>query len=238
LDKRKIKLAGLEVGNEINWSAFNGDFDVPGEGRVYGLAELEDHQHLIASRVARGYEAYVNVVAEVYSIRQSLDVNRLVPIISAGLADAGLPGARGKRLDAVSINATLSYLRSAGMDRYVDAYGIHMYPNVSEIGQSLSSLGATTLSSCSSSQDAKPCWISEWGVPSREDSCSADVEQLGAVSSLLKAMDTPIQTGRVVGLIYFSWTGEPRNGGENQFDIYRCGAVTQSGSLILRYRNN
>src|SRR5262249_41623533 len=35
-----VVFADLELGNEINWTAFNSDFPIPGEGRVFGEADL------------------------------------------------------------------------------------------------------------------------------------------------------------------------------------------------------
>ena len=40
LDANGIVLAGIELGNEINWAAFNPEFPLPGEGKILSLNDL------------------------------------------------------------------------------------------------------------------------------------------------------------------------------------------------------
>jgi hypothetical protein len=40
LDENGVVLAGVELGNEINWADFNGDFPVPGQGKSFTLEDL------------------------------------------------------------------------------------------------------------------------------------------------------------------------------------------------------
>src|ERR1700722_7583978 len=40
LDANGIVLAGIELGNEINWAAFNPEFPLPGEGKILSLSDL------------------------------------------------------------------------------------------------------------------------------------------------------------------------------------------------------
>ena len=42
LDANGIALAGVELGNEINWAAFNPEFPLPGEGKILNLQDLAD----------------------------------------------------------------------------------------------------------------------------------------------------------------------------------------------------
>src|SRR5436190_3928291 len=122
-----ITFAALELGNEINWAGFNGEFPVPGEGRVFGSEDLERDPE--ARQVAEGYRAYLLTLRVLKDIRDHSRLNRQTPILSAGLADPGLAGPRlGAKADAVTITATLRYLRENGMDTLVDAYGVHTYP--------------------------------------------------------------------------------------------------------------
>src|SRR5207244_1661408 len=87
-----ITLAALELGNEINWAAFNGEFPIPGEGRVFGREDLEQDPE--ARRVAAGYRAYLRTLSVLKDIRDHSRFNRGTPILSAGLAD---PGSAGRR---------------------------------------------------------------------------------------------------------------------------------------------
>jgi hypothetical protein len=129
LDEAGVALEGVELGNEINWTAFNGEFPIPGRGRVYGYEDLD--REPIARRVAAGFRAYIRTAAELKRIRDGSRLNARTPIISAGLADFGAPGPRpGEVTDVVSIPATLRYLREHGLDEFVDAYGVHTYPEI------------------------------------------------------------------------------------------------------------
>jgi hypothetical protein len=117
-----ITFAALELGNEINWAAFNGEFPLPGEGRVFGRADLAGDPE--AAKIAEGYRAYLRTLSVLKDIRDHSRLNRKTPILSAGLSDPGAAGSRpGSKTDAVAIGATLEYLRANGMDTLVDAYG-------------------------------------------------------------------------------------------------------------------
>jgi hypothetical protein len=60
----------------------------------------------------------------------------------------------------------LQFLRDHGMDQFVDAYGIHFYPqgNASPAAR-LSSLQRDVAECGSGDGGEKPCWLTEWGLP-------------------------------------------------------------------------
>jgi hypothetical protein len=127
LESLGITFAALELGNEINWAGFNGEFPIPGEGRVFGREDLEQDPE--ACQVAGGYRAYLRTLTVLKDIRDHSRFNRETPILSAGLADPGSAGSRPTmKADAVTIPATLEYLRASGVDSLVDAYAVHTYP--------------------------------------------------------------------------------------------------------------
>ena len=57
LEQSGVVLGGLELWNEINWTAFNGDFPVPGERRIFSYPDLGSDQE--AKDVATGYRRYM-----------------------------------------------------------------------------------------------------------------------------------------------------------------------------------
>jgi hypothetical protein len=62
------------------------------------------------------------------SARDASKLNRTTPILSAGLADWGLPRPHpGSKLDEVSIPDTIAFLRQNGLDKLADGYGVHVY---------------------------------------------------------------------------------------------------------------
>ena len=61
LDANGIVLAGMELGNEINWAAFNPEFPLPGEGKILSLSDLSHDPE--GKRIADGFRQYVKVLA-------------------------------------------------------------------------------------------------------------------------------------------------------------------------------
>ena len=128
-DANDIVLAGIELGNEINWAAFNAEFPLPGEGKVFSLADLSRDPE--AKQIAKGFLQYLKILAVLKEVRDHSRLNRDTPIILAGLVGA----ADGDRTynnegeDKVSLPATIAFMRAHGLDSLVDGYGIHTYPS-------------------------------------------------------------------------------------------------------------
>lgn len=227
LDDAGVALEAIELGNEINWTAFNGEFPIPGRGRVYGYEDLE--REPIARRVAAGFRAYIRTAAELKRIRDGSRLNARTPIVSAGLADLGAPGPRrGEVTDAVSIPATLRYLREHGLDEFVDGYGVHTYPEIDASAAARNaSLRTNVLAECRPPGAGKPCWLTEWGFPTRELTCPAKDESRAAlVAEVMNAMREFSREGRLRAAIYYQWSGS-----EDPLGVYRCGGLTESGRL-------
>ena len=223
-----ITLAALELGNEINWAAFNGEFPVTGEGRVFGREDLDQDPE--ARQVAEGYRAYLRTLSVLKDLRDHSHLNRETPILSAGLADPGLAGPRpGAKADAVTITATLRYLRENGMDALVDAYAVHTYPWAKTAADRLNQLAEDTFAECRSPAHGKPCWLTEWGLPAVGEACNSnDFPRAARAGELLSDFQQFISQGRLNGLLYFSWN-------DAKYGIYRCGALTESGQSVLGF---
>src|SRR5215472_4560438 len=165
LEASGVVLAGLELGNEINWAPFNGDFPVPGEGNVFGDADLYGNPE--AEIIAAGYRAYMASLQALRQIRDASALNQATPVISAGLSNPGAPriggvAVDGMAVDAVSINATLNYLRAYGLDTTADSYGIHFYPSASATpAQRYNDLANNALTQCG--KYGVSCTVTEWG---------------------------------------------------------------------------
>ncbi|MBV8926290.1 MAG: hypothetical protein JOZ74_13065 [Bradyrhizobium sp.] len=232
LEAAGIHLTAFELGNEINGPFFNGDF-VPAEasGRVLGLPDLDNASDPEGRTIAASYRAYLRVAAAMKDVRDHSKLNQKTPIISAGLADGGLPGKRaGQKLDGVSIPATLRFLRDNGLDDLADGYGVHVYPG-GQAKQPVASfarlLQADAFAECTA---RKPCWLTEWGFDNSDKSCPPDERQRGQLIETMRgALKTFAQQGRLAASIYYSW-GRP---GELGSSIERCGALTSAGKLAL-----
>lgn len=229
LEAAGVRLAAFELGNEINWAAFNQDFPLPGTGRVYGETDLETDP--TGQVLAAGFKRYVDTLAMLNRMRSALSVNRGTPIISAGLVDAGQAGSvRPVKADAVALPATLRYLRSLGMDRYVDGYGIHLYPRPRNMPEGIvNHLAAITLSECG----VRPCWITEWGAVTVEKNCNThDTDRLALIDETLQALAPYEANGEVAARILFTWAPSP-NDGKRTFSATACGVLTDGGRHAL-----
>lgn len=105
LDASGVVLASIELGNESNWSTFNGDFPLPGEGKVFGLDDLSHNPE--GKQVARGLVQYLKILAVLKDARDHSTSNKTTPIFSAGLSPTGRARVvtGGNREDGVSIEA-------------------------------------------------------------------------------------------------------------------------------------
>ena len=235
LDENHIVLAGMELGNEINWTAFNPEFPLPGKGANFGLDDLYHDPE--AKQIAKGYLQYLKILAALKDVRAHSQLNQHAPIILAGLADDGAEGPRPKsQTDSVSINATIQFLRANGLDKLVDFYGIHTYPWESTPARREMHLENFALAECHPANSAagKPCWITEWGIPNKDMSCPLD-------DTVRAAMAQEIMTDfrqfaaerRLFGAMYFAWNSDPWARTVDPLTIYRCGALTAGGKLAL-----
>jgi hypothetical protein len=227
LAERKIPLVGLEFDNEINSAPFNGDFPVPGRGKVMDLADLSTDP--VGQRVAKSYDAYLRLLGILKEVRDRSSAYRSTPIVSAGLANAFPPGVHpGVQMDSVTLNATLEYLRGHGLDRLVDGYGVHTYFTPGESAEARFRRLNRVLGDCAVGAGGKPCWLTEWGVRNPQPGCDADDHQRAAeAAQTLQHLDPAIRDGRVKALFYYEWDGNDPLG------IYRCGHLMETGRVVL-----
>jgi hypothetical protein len=236
LDANGIVLAGLELGNEINWTAFNPEFPLPGKGMNFGLADL--YKDAEAKQVAKGFLQYLKILAALKDVRDRSKLNRHTPIILAGLADSGAEGARpGSKTDSVSINATIQFLRANGLDKLVDFYGIHTYPWEKTPARRKMHLEQYAVAECRAANSAsgKPCWITEWGIGNKDMSCPLnDDARAILVKETTDDFREIAKQGRLIGAMYFAWDTDPWSKTVDPLSVYRCGALTKGGKLALQ----
>jgi hypothetical protein len=234
LDNAGVVLAGLELGNEINWAAFNPEFPLPGEGKVFNLAELSTDPE--GQKIAAGYLQYLKILAVLKQVRDASTINRTTPIISAGLSPAGAARTEptgGRREDAVTIDATLQFLRAHGLDQYVDAYGIHIYPSQNTASGRSAAIATQDVSECGLG-GGKPCWVTEWGFDNSDVSCPLDDSaRTVLVKEAMSTFNNLSLAHRVSAVIYFSWDSDPWEKQVSPGSVYRCGALTDAGRAAL-----
>lgn len=228
LESEGIVLAGLELGNEINWS--NHDLGQSGTGRVLTLEDLGSNPK--GQQVARGYLQYIKLLAVLKDIRDHSTLNRHTPIISAGSGELD-HGIKGR--DAVSLKAMIQFLRANGMDKYVDAYGVHFYPEGNTTPAARLSSLQRDFAECGAGGGGKPCWLTEWGLPVHTGkSCPVnDDNRIRIFSELRDDFRQLAQQGRLKGLLFYTWQGDFRSGENNPYAVFICGASTKSGRLAI-----
>jgi len=242
LETAGIKLAGFELGNEINSPMFNADFSLPaetaGHSKEFNLGDLCHDPE--ARRVAGGYIQYLKLLAVIKDARSHSKLNQHTPIISAGLVfneNPDAPRDKNVKLDAVSATATLDYMRANGLDTLVDAYGIHTYPWANDPGVPAAAKGRRdrlakyVLAECrpEGSKGGKPGWITEWGFANHDTACPVhETEQVILVKEMRADFRPYIQEKRVLALFYYAWIDDSEG-----FGVYRCNGLTQTGSLAI-----
>ena len=246
LDANNLELAGIELGNEINWAAFNPEFPLPGEGKILGLQDLDHDPE--GKQIARGFLQYIKILAALKEVRDHSHLNRGAPIISAGLVDAkdGDPLYNNKKEDMVSLSATITFLRAHGLDALVDAYGVHTYPSPGQPGNPTAAarraerLDSVTFAQCHATGQStgKPCWVTEWGFGNNDVSCPPnEFGRTLLIEEVRRDFDAVAAEHRLVGIDYFSWDSDPWSKQVDSSSLYRCGALTDSArQAVAPYR--
>jgi hypothetical protein len=167
LEVAGVRLTAMELGNEINAAGYNGDIPMPGTGRVLGLGNLNNPKDPEGPAITNGFPNYLRVMEARKDVPDHSKLNKLTPILLAGLADWGLPSAKAWDAKAeVSLADTIEFLRQSGLDKLVDGYGVHVYPTGDPHATVSARMGEleknNIFSECSRN---KPCWLTEWGFP-------------------------------------------------------------------------
>lgn len=242
LDANGITLAGIELGNEINWAAFNPEFPLPGEGKILSLSDLANDPE--GKQIARGFLQYLKILAVLKQVRDHSRLNRNAPIISAGMVSApdGEKLHNNKREDMVSLPATMAFLRANGLDSLVDGYGIHSYPWADHPGDPVAAFQRAVrfetvdLAPCRAAGQpgGKPCWITEWGFPNGDFSCPVkDSARALLVQEMRGNFAKAAAEHRLAGITYFAWNSDPWSKQPDADSVYRCGGLTQAGRLAV-----
>ncbi len=224
LDKKQVVLTAVELGNELNWTDFNGDFPTPGRGISFTFADLSKDPE--AKKVAKGFLQYLKVLKALKEVRDNSKLNKNTPIITAGMAacSGGVWQTKSK-IDGVSIPATYQFLRAHGLDEIVDGYGVHDYPAVVKAGDkaALEQRNSDLDKNIFPAGNGKPYWITEWGFPSNAASSDDDKERARSVSELRSYFQHIHKEGRLGGLFWYVWN-EP-----DKCSIYRNGQIMEAG---------
>ncbi len=235
LESAGVVLAGLELGNEINWAGFPQKIS---NGRTLDLNDLSGDP--LGQQVAAGFRKYLQILTVLKDVRDHSRLNARTPIISAGLSPVGPAGTQPNFFTthgfSVTASATLSYLRANGLDNLVDAYGIHYYPRENNPDARRMRMDTYAVSECRPAQSAagKPCWITEWGVDNNDRACPLDDRGRAVIiQETMNNFRDLARQGRLLVVLYYSWNSPPGSAEASSTSIFRCGKLTEAGRLAL-----
>lgn len=221
IDAMGIRIDAVEPGNEINYSAYNGDlavYEKPGRQTPRSVSD-------VANRPAfeRGLDAYVGAIRITREELQATVHSRDALLISAGLSDVGIEEADDRGMERLDPGAFISLLRQRGIDALIDGYGIHVYPG-RKSGAALTRYLTALLGFCRPEGEGKPCWVTEWGIANTALSCPVDDrERERAIRAVRRSFAALMEEGRVNAAFYYDWDTQPL------YSVWRCGVLSAAG---------
>jgi hypothetical protein len=212
----------------------NADFPAKNSGRVLGLDDLNNPNDAEARQIAAGYLQYIKIMAVVKDVRDHSKLNKATPIITGGLANAGLPGPKSFNNQlATSVADTIEFLQQHGSDEFVDGYAVHAYTS-GDPRQTIAQRTAVLDSIFHACTPIKPCWLTEWAFNNRDQSCPIhDATRVQLVQAQRTTLNHFIDQGRLAASLYYSWDGDFPGQKENMGALFRCGSLTDAGKLAL-----
>lgn len=226
LERRRLSLLAVQVGNEINWT-FNGDLPVsPVKG--IGAVRTDPQQQPWGAAFEQGLDRYVDIARVVKSLRDGSQANHGAKVIAAGLARIRSSFAAAMGAQSVDPVTTLQMLAARGLDSVIDGRAIHLYPQPSELPEERQKALDTALSDCVVDSTTEGCWLTEWGFNNFSRSCpDDDAVRRKLVEETRWAIDQAAAKGRLASAFYFEWEGKsPRS-------VWRCGRLSPAGQIAV-----
>ncbi|MBD9651509.1 glycoside hydrolase [Ensifer sp. ENS09] len=224
IDALGIRLEAVEPGNEINLAGYNGDlavYEKPGQATPRHLGELKDPQAF-----GKGLDNYVAALKVTRDAVQA-SANSKAIIVSAGLSDMGAKEADRQGMERLDPGEVIALLKARGMDKLVDAYGIHIYPARKDKA-AITSIVTRLLDFCVPADRGRPCWVTEWGIANTARSCPLDDrEREGAMSAMRTVFERFAAEKRLDAAYYYDWDTQ------QNYRLWRCGALSPAGVLAI-----
>jgi len=229
IDGMGIRIDAVEPGNEINYSAYNGDlvvYEKPGGRTPRNVSEIADR-----AAFERGLEAYVGAVRITREELRRTVHSRDALLISAGLSDVGTREADSRGMERLDSGEFISLLRERGVDALVDGYGIHLYPGRKD-DAALKRYVTELLAFCRPEGEGRPCWVTEWGIANTALSCPVDDREREApIRTVRRSFETLMEKGRLKAAFYYDWDTQP------VYSVWRCGVLSAAGIAATQVGN-
>lgn len=225
IDDKGIRLDAVEPGNEINYSAYNGDLLVyrkPGGRTPRSVAAIADRHAF-----ARGLDTYVEAVRITREELRATRHSSGAAVVSAGLSDISVSEADRRGMERLDPGEVISLLREKGIDDVVDGYGIHVYPGPRRDTALMRDV-TNLLDFCRDGDAGKPCWVTEWGLANTARSCPIDDrERERAVRAVRSAFQLLMAERRLEAAFYYDWDTQP------SYSVWRCGTLSPAGVAAI-----
>ena len=232
-DFHQIPLIGLELGNELNWSGYNGDLPLAERGRV--IASDADWTQQQRDLFAAGLDRYRAVVDITRSSLAKYPSLAKVKLISAGLSDINSNFIIGSGATYVAPDLVYQAFGARDLFDRFDAVGIHLYEPLRFANDLDTRTGLIDrqLASCGESIFAqRPCWLTEFGTALPHQDCAPDdARRIGVMQPLLQYLDEPGNAERVPLGFYYDWNDDAG------FSLVRCGRPTELTRTLPRVKD-
>lgn len=170
---RGLRISGVQIDNEFNSAAFNGDLPLVKGGAILRSGSETGYAFWGAYRM--GMERVVEVLSIVSTSLKASERYKEVPVVLGGLARPTDTWIRNIGGSLVEPDLALRTLLALGAGRHIDAYAIHVYPQVPRAQWSKPEVvirdyfekrmaELTTVTGT-----AKRWWITEWGFARRRE---------------------------------------------------------------------
>jgi len=221
-----LPLIGIELGNELNWSGYNGDLPLDKNGQI--IADIADLPPAFSDGLDR-YAAVFESARKILAERPSLHA---VKLVSAGLADINTDFIRRSGASYVRPSLVHDIFASRGIFMDADAVGVHLYEPLRSARQKddRAAMIAGQLDACGKADFAnRPCWITEFGSALPQDVCAPnDAQRTALLAPLLMQLQAPGAAARVPFAFYYDWNED------KGFALERCGHLTALAETLSR----
>ena len=223
LDGDGLPLAAIEIGNEINWADFNGDFPIrpKGMGRFYD-SEGDLASDPKASGVLAGFRKYAAAVRITRELLAASVMQRHTTLLSGGLFTGAKAWTVASGGSALSHGYAMQIMRETGMLADVGAIGVHLYPTpdtgLDNVGGFMTQIRQVTGECRLGQPGARPCWLTEWGFQKDGDACTVkDQDRLALFRAFEQSMACLSGEISIAAAYLYDWDDS------KQYSVHRCG---------------
>lgn len=225
MDALGVHLDAVEPGNEINLAGYNGDLAVypkPGQPTPRTVGDLKDR-----AAFEKGLDKYIEVLKITRDEVRASSNSSAAAIISTGLSDMSARQADRQGMERLDPTEVITLLKARGMDKLVDAYGIHIYP-ARKNPEAIKSTVAKLLDFCEPSDNGRPCWVTEWGIANTARSCPVDDRQREGAMAVMRTIFADLSKAkRLDAAFYYDWDTQ------QSYRLWRCGALSPAAALAI-----